>query len=139
MFTWSHLPLVGKVTFSSRLFFLFYLRAPVTNSNYEKLSKAIWYNGLQKRVHHRYKTSLYKKVKGTEWTKDDIELLEFSLAWYEVYTFCQLLVAAGHIDPGCGVPVIVQEYNSGTACKGIQFYGKEEDTLKVLFKEKEQE
>jgi hypothetical protein len=52
--------------------FLFYLRVPVTTFNFEKLSKTIWYNGLQKRVHHRYKTAFIKKVENAEWVKKEL-------------------------------------------------------------------
>lgn len=119
--------------------FLFYLRMPVTTFNYAKLSKAIWYNGLQKRVHHRYRTALFKRIKSAAWVKEEIELVEFSLAWHEVYPVCELLITAGLTDPECRIPIMVQEYNNGTACKGIQFYNQMGESGKVLFKDKERE
>jgi hypothetical protein len=68
-----------------------------------------------------------------------IELVEFSLAWHEVYPFCELLITAGLTDLGCGIPMMVQEYNNGTACKGIRFYNQMDEIQRVLFKEKERQ
>jgi hypothetical protein len=92
--------------------FLFSVSVPGTKNNHEKLCKFIWYNGLRSRVHRRYMTNVYNKCKNGDWTMESINMVEFSLAWHEVYGLCEVLHAVRMIDSACPLPVIIQEHNS---------------------------